>query len=78
LSFPEEKRVYVNKVANRLCELTDTESVFYDNYYKAELARPNIDLLLQKIYHENSEVLQQNLWAADLANAARAAAGFMK
>jgi len=33
---------------------------------------------LQPVSGLFQKVLQQNLWAADLANAARAAAGFMK
>lgn len=57
LSFPGEKRAYVNVVADSLCELIDNDSIFYDNYYIAELARPNLDLLLQKIYHVNSDLI---------------------
>jgi hypothetical protein len=57
LSFPGEKRAYVNEVADSLCELIDNESIFYDNYYTAELARPNLDLLLQQIYHVNSDLI---------------------
>jgi len=57
LSFPGEKRAYVKDVADSLCGLIDNESIFYDFYYTAELARPNLDLLLQRIYHENSDLI---------------------
>jgi hypothetical protein len=57
LSFPGEKRAYVSKVAEELSKRLGQDSVFYDEYYKADLARPNLDTLLQKIYHENSELI---------------------
>lgn len=31
--------------------------MFYDNDYVAELARPNLDVLLQRIYHDNSDLI---------------------
>ncbi|HEX9002012.1 MAG TPA: disease resistance protein, partial [Blastocatellia bacterium] len=31
--------------------------VFYDRYYEAELSRPNLDTYLQKIYHDDSELV---------------------
>jgi hypothetical protein len=57
LSFPGEKRTYAKKVADQLKEALNDNSVFYDMDYKAQLARPNLDTLLQSIYHENSELL---------------------
>lgn len=57
LSFPGEKRAYVSKVAEGLSKRLGQDSVFYDEYYKADLARPNLDTLLQKIYHENSDLI---------------------
>jgi hypothetical protein len=57
LSFPGEKRNYVERVAEFLSNLIGKDYLFYDLYYQAELARPNLDLLLQKIYHDNSDLV---------------------
>jgi len=57
LSFPGEKRKYVKAVADKLIDEIGEETVFYDNFYEAELARPNLDTLLQNIYHKNSELI---------------------
>ncbi len=45
LSFPGEKRAFVSQVAERLSQRLGRESVFYDAYYEAELARPDLELL---------------------------------
>ena len=55
LSFPGEQRDYVSKVAEILEDRIG--GVFYDEYYQAELARPNLDTLLQAIYHNNSKLI---------------------
>lgn len=55
LSFPGERRPFVGKVAT--CLQQQLGDVFYDLYYEAELARPNLDTLLQRIYHDNSELI---------------------
>lgn len=57
LSFPGEKREYVHDVAQILKHKLGDDKVFYDLDYQAQLARPNIDILLQKIYHDNSELV---------------------
>lgn len=57
LSFPGECRPVVLAVAEHLKGELGQESVFYDNDYVAELARPNLDLLLQRIYHRNSDLV---------------------
>jgi len=31
--------------------------VFYDKFYEAELARPNLDVYLQSIYHDKSKLV---------------------
>jgi hypothetical protein len=31
--------------------------VLYDNYHKVEFARPNLDLYLQRLYHDDSELV---------------------
>ncbi len=55
LTFPGEKRDFVFQVASILEE--QIGDVFYDNFYEAELAQPNLDVLLQRIYHDNSELI---------------------
>lgn len=55
LSFPGEKRSYVSAVAEAL--KSSGSNVFYDKDFEPELARPNLDLLLQRIYHDNSQLI---------------------
>jgi len=57
LSFPGEKRKYVEKVAEALASALGKEKVFYDRYYEAELARPDLDIYLQKLYRDDSQLL---------------------
>lgn len=57
LSFPGERRAYVEKVANVLAENLGRDEVFYDKFYQAELARPNLDVLLQRIYRRNADLV---------------------
>ena len=57
LSFPGEKREYVSKIAKGLTDRLGHGSVFYDKYYEADLARPNLDIVLQQIYHHGSELI---------------------
>ncbi len=49
-SFPGEARHRIGAVARKVHEVLGPDSVFYDEWYKAELARPNLDLHLQGIY----------------------------
>jgi hypothetical protein len=57
LSFPGELRRDVATLARELAKSLGKSQVFYDDYYKAELARPNLDLYLQSIYLEHSELV---------------------
>jgi hypothetical protein len=57
LSFPGEVRPYVREVAERLALVIGQRRVFYDDYYKAQLARPNLDTLLQDIYRNRSRLV---------------------
>lgn len=57
LSFPGERRGYVSKVADRLRKTLGTDAVFYDFDYQAQLARPNLDTLLQDIYRNRSDLI---------------------
>ncbi len=56
-SFAGEHRDYVAAVAAEVKKRLDTETVFYDRDFTAQLARPNLDTLLQKIYLNNSALV---------------------
>ena len=57
LSFPGEKRDFVAEVAEQLARTLGWERVFYDKFFEAELARPDLDTHLQTIYHDQSELI---------------------
>lgn len=57
LSFPGTHRSYVEKVAQYLINHLGQNRIFYDKDYQADLARPNLDVLLQRIYHDQSELV---------------------
>jgi len=57
LSFPGEKRSYVEQVATGLKESLGTDSVFYDFDYQSQLCQPNADIILQNIYHRQSQLI---------------------
>lgn len=57
LSFPGDRRPYVNAIANFLKHRLGENAVFYDGDFQAELSRPNLDHLLQRIYTQNSELI---------------------
>ena len=57
LSFPGELRGLVEPVAQALGQQLGRERVFYDRFHEAELARPNLDVYLQSIYHDESDII---------------------
>jgi hypothetical protein len=57
LSFPGEHRDYVSAVATEVKKRLGAGTVFYDRDFTAQLARPNLDTLLQRIYLNNSELV---------------------
>lgn len=57
LSFPGEVRNYVEEVANHLVRVLGSNSVFYDNFYKSQLAVPNLDTVLQGLYRNQSRLI---------------------
>ncbi len=57
LSFPGERRDLVEQVAETLVASLTRPRVFYDEYYSAELARPNLDTYLQDIYFNQSQLV---------------------
>ncbi|WP_063892220.1 TIR domain-containing protein [Burkholderia sp. RF4-BP95] len=57
LSFPGEKREYVAAVATEVKKRLGRDAIFYDKDFTAQLARPNLDTLLQRIYLSNSDLV---------------------
>jgi hypothetical protein len=57
LSFPGEHRNYVAEVAEEVKKKLGRGAVFYDRDFTAQLARPNLDTLLQRIYLSNSDLV---------------------
>lgn len=57
VSFPGEKRDFVSQVVDFLRPTLGPDAIFYDFDYQAQLARPNLDTLLQDIYRNRSELL---------------------
>ena len=56
-SFPGELRGRVSKIVEFVKDELPTGSVFYDDDFTAQLARPNLDNLLQTIYLNNSDLV---------------------
>jgi hypothetical protein len=57
LSFPGERRTYVEEVANVLTRELGKKRVLYDRNFEAELARLDLDAYLQRLYHDESELI---------------------
>ncbi|TAN53869.1 MAG: TIR domain-containing protein [Methylococcaceae bacterium] len=57
LSFPGEHRAYVAQIADCLAQQLGRRQVFYDRWYEVELAKPNLDLHLQAIYHDQADLV---------------------
>lgn len=57
LSFAGESRSLVNQVADTLAAKVGGTAVFYDEWYKSELARPNLDQFLQSVYFDRSRLI---------------------
>jgi hypothetical protein len=57
LSFPGEVRSYVESVAEHLESILGPHTYFYDVNYTGQLARPNLDTLLQDIYRKRSKLV---------------------
>ena len=57
MSFPGEHRKRVEKIAKALALKLGKAKVLYDKWHEAEFARPNLDTYLQKLYHEQSQLL---------------------
>ena len=57
MSFPGEQRPFVASVVHELRKVLAPDSIFYDYNYQAQLAKPNMDVLLQDIYRNRSELV---------------------
>ena len=57
LSFPGELREVVQPIAEALGHKLGRDKVLYDRFHEAELARPNLDVYLQTLYHEDSKFI---------------------
>ncbi len=57
LSFPGEFRPYVRCVAKELKEMLGPNACFFDEHYTAQLARPNLHVLLHDIYGDRSDLV---------------------
>jgi len=57
VSFVGEHRAYVADVVDALRNYLGAEAIFYDHDYQAQLARPNMDVLLQDIYRTRSALV---------------------
>ena len=57
LSFPGEIRTDIELIVAELERKIGPDSYFYDNNYKAQLARPSLDVLLQDIYRKRSKLI---------------------
>ena len=57
LSFPGQCREYVEIIAEMTRDKVGHDKCFYDEHYTAQLARPDLDLLLQGIYRDRSKLI---------------------
>jgi hypothetical protein len=64
LSFPGKHRAYVSSVADALRPDLPLGAVFYDFDFQAELARPNLDLVLLDIYKNRCDLVVVFIGAA--------------
>ena len=57
MSFPGERRQYVAATVDALRPHLPPDSIFYDYDYQAQLAKPNLDVLLQDIYRNKADLI---------------------
>lgn len=57
LSFAGAKRSYVHVVARLLASKFGEDKVLYDEFHRAEFARPNLGMYLPDLYKEQSDLL---------------------
>ena len=57
LTFPGTQRGFVSRVFKHLHATLGPDKVFYDKAYQAQLAKPDLDTLLQRIYRYQSRLV---------------------
>jgi hypothetical protein len=57
MSFPGEHRAYVASVVGALRNQLPADAIFYDHDYQSQLAKPNMDVLLQDVYRNRSDLV---------------------
>lgn len=57
LSFASEDRQFVEETANILSIKFGKDRILYDRYHQAEFAKPNLDIYLQKLYSQDSDLI---------------------
>ncbi len=57
VTFAGESRNLVEQVVRELEKLKNKDSIFYDNNFISQLARPSLDVLLQDIYRNRSKLI---------------------
>jgi hypothetical protein len=57
MSFPGERRPYVSAAVTALRPHLPPDSIFYDYDYQAQLAKPNLDVLLQDVYRNKADLV---------------------
>lgn len=53
-SFSGSHRSFIEEIADLVSRILTRDHVFYDKYHEAELARPDLDIYIQDIYHKAS------------------------
>ena len=56
-SFPGEHRSLVDEIANGAANVFSKNCILYDWFHRAEFARPNLDIHLQNLYKNESELI---------------------
>lgn len=56
-SFPGEYRKYIEDILENLQSTFKPEEILYDKYHIAEFSRINLDAYLQKLYHDECELI---------------------
>lgn len=56
-SFPGEYREIVYKIARGVADFFTEDCILYDWFHRAEFARPNLDIHLQNLYKNESELI---------------------
>ena len=57
LTFAGESRDLVEKIAMVLADKFSKDEILYDKFHEADFARPQLDVYLQKLYHDCSDLI---------------------